>query len=156
MSGTKFLLDTNFILGLLKSQPAVLAEASVRKLSVTECSYSAVTRMELLGFPGTSRDEEAPIRKKLGRRRDLPLTRAIEEVVISLSQTPAIQLPDADIAATDICEGVDTLTVDKTTTVHRAAKLDFIVISTSLPNAAFRCLPGRFSIEGQEVFILNS
>ena len=36
MSGTKFLLDTNFILGLLKSHPAVLAEVSARKLSVAE------------------------------------------------------------------------------------------------------------------------
>jgi hypothetical protein len=34
MSGIKFLLDTNFILGLLKSQSAVLAEISERKLSI--------------------------------------------------------------------------------------------------------------------------
>jgi hypothetical protein len=42
MSGIKFLLDTNFILGLLKSQPAVLAEISERKLSIAECGYSAM------------------------------------------------------------------------------------------------------------------
>ena len=113
MSGTKFLLDTNFILGLLKSQPAVLAEASVRKLSVTECSYSAVTRMELLGFPGISRDEEALIRQKLERLRYWPLTRAVEDLVISLRQTRKIKLPDAIIAATALCAGLELLTLDK-------------------------------------------
>ena len=67
MSGIKFLLDTNFILGLLKSQSAVLAEISERKLSIAECGYSAVTRMELLGFPGISREEESLLRQKLER-----------------------------------------------------------------------------------------
>jgi predicted nucleic acid-binding protein len=84
MSGIKYLLDTNFILGLLKSQPAVLSEISSRKLSIAECSYSAVTRMELLGFPGISREEEALIRQKLEQLSYLPLTRAVEDVVISL------------------------------------------------------------------------
>jgi predicted nucleic acid-binding protein len=100
VSGTKFLLDTNFILGLLKSHPAVLAEVSARNLSVAECSYGAITRMELLGFPGITRDEESLIRQKLERLRYLPLTRAVEDVVISLRQTRKIKLPDAVIAAT--------------------------------------------------------
>ena len=47
MSGIKFLLDTNFILGLLKSHPAVLAEISERKLAIAECGYSAVTRIQV-------------------------------------------------------------------------------------------------------------
>ena len=50
MSGSKYLLDTNFILGILKSDPLVLAEVSSRQIHVGECSYSAITRMELLGF----------------------------------------------------------------------------------------------------------
>ena len=48
MSGIKFLLDTNFILGLLKSQPVVLEEVALRHLSIAECAYSAITRIELL------------------------------------------------------------------------------------------------------------
>ena len=113
MSGTKFLLDTNFILGLLKSYPAVLAEVSARNLSVAECAYSAITRMELLGFPGITRDEESLIRQKLERLRYLPLTRAVEDVVISLRQTRKIKLPDAVIAATALCAGIELLTLDK-------------------------------------------
>ena len=113
MSGTKFVLDTNYILGLLKSDPAVLAEASARKVSIAECSYSAVSRMELLGFPGISREEESLIRQKLERLRYLPLTRAVEDVVISLRQTHKVKLPDAIIAATALCAGLELLTLDK-------------------------------------------
>ena len=113
MSGIKFLLDTNFILGLLKSQSAVLAEISERKLSIAECGYSAVTRMELLGFPGISREEESLLRQKLERLSYLPLTRSVEDIVISLRQTRKIKLPDAIIAATALWAGVELLTLDK-------------------------------------------
>ena len=100
MSGTKFLLDTNFIIGLLQSTPSVLAEINARNLCITECAYSAITRMELLGFPGITREEESLIRQKLERLTYLPVTRAIEDVVIGLRQTRKIKLPDAIIAAT--------------------------------------------------------
>ena len=113
MSGIKLLLDTNFILGLLKSQPAVLGEVASRKLSIAQCAYSAVTRMELLGFPGISREEESLIRQKLERLTYLPLTRVMEDIVISLRQSRKIQLPDAVIAATALCADVELLTLDK-------------------------------------------
>lgn len=113
MSGIKFLLDTNFILGILKSQSAVLTEISERKLSIAECGYSAITRMELLGFPGISREEESLIRQKLERLTYLPLTRAIEDIVISLRQARKIKLPDAMIVATALCAGAELLTLDK-------------------------------------------
>ncbi|MEO8331738.1 MAG: hypothetical protein ABI479_04845 [Gallionella sp.] len=74
MSGNKYLLDTNFILGLLKSDPLVLAEVSSRQIHVDECSYSAITRMELLGFHSITREEESLIRQKLDRLTYLPLT----------------------------------------------------------------------------------
>lgn len=52
-------MDTNFILGLLKSSPAVLSEVSERNILATECAYSAITRMELLGFPGITSAEDS-------------------------------------------------------------------------------------------------
>jgi len=113
MSGIKYLLDTNFILGLLKSNPVVLEEVALRNLSIGECAYSAITRIELLGFPDISRDEESLIRQKLERLSYFPLSRAIEDVAISLRQTRKIKLPDAVIAATALCYGVELLTMDK-------------------------------------------
>lgn len=113
MSGTKYLLDTNFILGLLSSQPEVLSEVAARKLLISECAYSAITRMELLGFTGIEREEESLIRQRLGRMTYLPVTRAIEDIAIDLRQTRKIKLPDAVIAATAICAGLSLLTLDQ-------------------------------------------
>lgn len=113
MSGNKYLLDTNFILGILKSDPLVLAEITSRQLHVGECSYSAITRMELLGFHGIKREEASLIRQKLDRLTYLPLTENIENAVIDLRQTRKIKLPDAIVAATALCFGIELLTLDQ-------------------------------------------
>lgn len=113
MSGNKYLLDTNFILGMLKSDPIVLAQLSSRQLHVGECSYSAITRMELLGFHNITREEDSLIRLKLDRLTYLPLTSNIENVVIELRQSRKIKLPDAIIAATALCSDIELLTLDQ-------------------------------------------
>lgn len=81
----------------------MLAEVSSHQIHVGECSYSAISRMELLGFHGITRVEESLIRQKLDRLTYLPLTGNIEDVVIDLRQTRKIKLPDAIIAATALC-----------------------------------------------------
>ena len=113
MNGNRYLLDTNFILGILKSDPRVLAEASARQLHVGACSYSAITRMELLGFHGITQEEVALIKQKLDRLTYLPLTGNIEDAVIGLRQTRKIKLPDAIIAATALCSDLELLTLDQ-------------------------------------------
>ena len=50
MSGIKYLLDTNFILGLLKATPEVIDIISQHDVLTSNCAYSAITRMELLGY----------------------------------------------------------------------------------------------------------
>jgi predicted nucleic acid-binding protein len=113
MSGNKYLLDTNFILGILKSNPLVLAELTSRRLLSGECSYSAISRMELLGFQCITREEESLIVQKLEHLTYLPLTRDIEDRVIELRQLRKIKLPDAIIAATALCSGIELLTLDQ-------------------------------------------
>lgn len=113
MSGTKYLLDTNFILGILKSNGPVLAELSSRRILASECSYSAITRMELLGFYLITREEEALIKQKLEHFFYLPLTKDIEDRVIELRQSRKIKLPDAIIAATALCFCSELLTLDQ-------------------------------------------
>ena len=113
MTGNKYLLDTNFILGVLKSEPQVLAELTSRQLRVDACAYSAITRMELLGFRGITQEEVLLIKQKLDRLIYLPLTSRIEDAVIALRQTRKIKLPDAIIAATALCSGMDLLTLDR-------------------------------------------
>ena len=113
MSGSKYLLDTNFILGLLSNTPQVLSEVATRKLLISECAYSAITRMEILGFTGITREEESLIRQRLERMTYLPVTRAIEDIAIDLRQARKVKLPDAVIAATAICAGLFLLTLDQ-------------------------------------------
>ncbi|MEO6974562.1 MAG: type II toxin-antitoxin system VapC family toxin [Gallionella sp.] len=113
MSGIKYLLDTNFILGILKASPAVVAEISERKILAVECAYSAITRMELLGFPGITSAEDNLIRQKLECFTHVSLTLPIEDAVIKLRQTRKIKLPDAIIAATAIYTDVELLTLDR-------------------------------------------
>ncbi len=123
MNGIKYLLDTNFILGILKSSPAVLAEVSARKILAVECAYSTITKMALLGFPGITRTESGLIRNKLGYLTHIPLTTLILEAVIELRQTRKIKLPDAIIAATALCNAFELLTFDQhlAAVVHTAS-----------------------------------
>ncbi len=74
MNGINFLLDTNFILGLLKVTPEVLAIVEVRDLLASSCAYSDVTRMELLGYPNITPDEERLIADRLSKFTSLSIS----------------------------------------------------------------------------------
>jgi len=91
----------------------VLAELSSRQLLVGECSYSAVTRIELLGFHGITTEEESTIVRKLESLTYFSLTRDVEDKAIELRRLHKIKLPDAIVAATALCQGVELLTMDQ-------------------------------------------
>ena len=112
MSGIKFLLDTNFILGMLKRNPEVLEVLRAERLTSDQCAYSAITRMELLGFPGITSTEEQLIRSTLDRFKYLGISFEIEEAVIGIRRTRRAKLPDALIAATALCHDLELLTLD--------------------------------------------
>jgi len=65
MNGIKFLLDTNFVLGLLKATPEVVEKVRQMDILASSCGYSSVTRMELLGYPNITSDEERLIADRL-------------------------------------------------------------------------------------------
>lgn len=54
MSGVKYLLDTNVILGMLKSTPEILAMVGSTGLMAQQCAFSAVTAVKssASGGPG--------------------------------------------------------------------------------------------------------
>ncbi|MDZ7852550.1 MAG: type II toxin-antitoxin system VapC family toxin [Halomonas sp.] len=113
MSGNRYLLDTNYILGLLKSSPKVMDDISRRGILTNQGAYSVITRLELLGYPGITDQEHRLILEKLQRLSYLPLTRPIEEQTIRLRRTHRVKLPDAIIAATSMVHGLDLLTFDQ-------------------------------------------
>ena len=112
MSGINYLLDTNFILGMLKSTPEVLAAVGNKGLMARQCAFSAVTRMELLGYPGITAGEDALIRQRLAQFTYLPISAFIEDKAIELRRSHRVKLPDALIAATALCHGLEVLTMD--------------------------------------------
>lgn len=112
MSGVEYLLDTNFILGMLKATPEVMAALAARQITAGQCAYSAVTRMELLGFPGIQPNEEALIRSRLGQLHYLPIDLSVEDRAIALRRSRRVKLPDALIAATALVHSLQLLTLD--------------------------------------------
>ncbi len=112
MSGIDYLLDTNFILGLLKSNPETSAWIDERQIRVSQCAYSAITRMELLGYPGITPSEVQLIEAKLALLTYLPLTMKVEDIAIRLRRTHRVKLPDAIIAASALAVGAELLTFD--------------------------------------------
>ena len=113
MNGIDYLLDTNFILGVLKSAPEALALIKNRQIKSHQCAYSAVTRMELLGFPGITGTEESLIRERLAHLTYLPISPVVEDSAIRLRRTYRIKLPDAIIASTALAAGAELLTFDR-------------------------------------------
>lgn len=112
-SGINYLLDTNYILGLLKATSKAVKDAEHRNLKLAHCGYSTITRMELLGYPGISMEESALISQRLSKLHYYPLTELIEHRTILLRQSCRIKLPDAIIAATALEQGLELLTFDR-------------------------------------------
>ena len=113
MSGLKFLLDTNIIIGLLKQHPTVVEYVFAWQPELNACAYSAITRMELLGFTGITEDEVNGVQRLLSAMRYLPLDFAVEDAAIQIRRSVRIKLPDAVIAATAKVHGLQLLTLDQ-------------------------------------------
>lgn len=113
MNGIEFLLDTNFILGMLKVQPEAAVVVSSQGIRVGQCGYSVISRMELLGFAGILEDERGLIEDRLSGLVKLALNEAIEESVIAIRQVRRMKLPDAIILATALVNRLKLVTLDK-------------------------------------------
>ncbi len=113
MSGIKWLLDTNVVIGLLKQQTATIALIESHPFDLSQAAVSQITRMELLGFPGLVQEEEFAILDLLQNCRILFIDEAIEQKTIQLRRTSHCKLPDAVIAATALVHDLMLLTLDQ-------------------------------------------
>jgi len=96
-----FLLDTNIILGFLKGDPKI-SEFFHQQPTNSIPVVSQITRMELLGFPNITAEEESCINRFLSFTKILPITDIICDQAILLRRKTRLKLPDALIAATAI------------------------------------------------------
>ncbi|WP_204137312.1 type II toxin-antitoxin system VapC family toxin [Halomicronema sp. CCY15110] len=113
MSGTKLLLDTNFVIGLLKANETVQQVLRDRPISIQDCSYSFITRIELLGFPAITAAEIESIAKLLSAMNYVPMSPAIEDATIQIRRQYGLKTPDAIIAATASVHHLELLTLDQ-------------------------------------------
>jgi len=104
----RWLLDSNVLIDALAGLPhgvRVLREA--RKRSEVSVIYSAITRIEVLGFPNLSEQEEAAVRRLLGEFEEVAITNAVVERTIQIRKSVRIKIPDALIAASaDVAQAV--------------------------------------------------
>ncbi len=62
MNGVKFLTDTNILIGLTKGYEP--ANEKLSGIDLSDCAFSAITRMEVLGYPGIT-EKEKQLQSKL-------------------------------------------------------------------------------------------
>lgn len=112
MSGNEFLLDTNILIGLLSRAEAVNQLLTDKQVTITQCAFSSITRLELLSYHGLQESDRESITKLINRMRYLPITPAIEDATIAFRKIHRGKLPDAIIAATAIVHELELLTLD--------------------------------------------
>lgn len=113
MSGTKCLLDTNVVIGLLKQHTAAIALIDAHQLDLNQVAISQITRMELLGYPGLPKEEERQIQGFLQNCRVLFIDETVEQRAIQMRRIDNCKLPDAIIAATALAHQLTLLTLDE-------------------------------------------
>jgi len=111
MSGAKFLLDTNVVIGFLQGDERVVGSFR-RQLAGQALAVSCITRMELLSFPGITADEEALILSFISQLNVMGLSSGIEDRAIALRRQFRFKLPDALIIASAIETGSTLVTGD--------------------------------------------
>ncbi|MDA0268147.1 MAG: type II toxin-antitoxin system VapC family toxin [Cyanobacteria bacterium] len=124
MSGSKFLLDTNFVIGLLKGNEQIQNILCDRTVAIDACAYSFITRIELLGFPAITESEIQGITKLLSMLQYLPMNQEIEDSTIHIRRHYKLKIPDAIIAATAKVNRLELLTLDQQLAHHMAAIMD--------------------------------
>ena len=72
-----------------------------------------MTRIELLGYPNITNDEERLITDRLSKFTYLAITTEIEDLAIELRRTRKAKLPDALVAGTALHHGLELLTLDR-------------------------------------------
>ena len=95
----KYLLDTNIIIDAIGGcDPAIrVLEKSVASEWV---GFSAITRLELFGYPGLDSNEESALTCVVKELEEVAVTSIIIDRAIQIRRKTRIKAPDAIIAAT--------------------------------------------------------
>jgi predicted nucleic acid-binding protein len=113
VSGIKFLLDTNIVIGLVKNEEQVMSIFQGRGIVLEECAYSFVTRIELLSFSAITEPEIQSISGLLKEMLHISTSLRIEDAAINIRRRYKLKTPDAIISATAKVMNLELLTLDR-------------------------------------------
>jgi predicted nucleic acid-binding protein len=108
MSGNNVFIDTNTAIYLLDGDTSLAAILHHKRLYL-----SFITQLELLGYPGVTKDDEFQIENMLESSVIIDINNSIKSEAIRLRRKYAIKLPDCIIAATAIYLDLPLITTDK-------------------------------------------
>ena len=102
------MIDTNIALYLLNGDTTIAELLNGRDIHV-----SFITELELLGFPGITKEDALFVKDFLDSCIIVDLNQAIKSITINLKQAYKIKLPDAIIAATSVYMNLPLISADK-------------------------------------------
>ena len=110
-SAMRFVVDTNiWLYAALNVQVAV---AALDKAAKSEwAGYSAITKLEVFGFPDLKRNDERKLADMLGCFEEVPVSEDIIDRAIIIRRKRRIRVPDAIIAATATVKNAVLITND--------------------------------------------
>jgi predicted nucleic acid-binding protein len=103
------LIDTNVWIDAIAGN---LSKKDFLKISVEAewAGYSAITRLELFGFPGLTEEEEEKIRELLRAFQEVAVTSGIIDRAIEIRRKTKVKVPDAIIGASAVVLGCNLIT----------------------------------------------
>ena len=95
----RYLLDTNILIEAAGN--TALAVAALEQAVLSDwVGYSAITRLELFGYPDLTSDEEVVLRLLAGELEEVVVTSSVIDRAIQIRKSIRIKVPDSIIAAT--------------------------------------------------------
>ena len=107
MNGIDFLADTNALIYLLNGNSCMTPYLQKR------LSFSVISEMELLSFPGITQQEEDSIKSLLQDCTELSISSEIKKQTIEIRKKYRIKLPDAIVSASAIVNNIPLITAYK-------------------------------------------
>jgi len=103
------LIDTNVWIDALAGN---LSKKAFLKISVGPewAGYSAITRLELFGFPGLTAADEGKIRELLQAFEEVAVTSDVIDRAIEIRKKTKVKVPDAIIGASALVLGCNLIT----------------------------------------------
>jgi hypothetical protein len=105
----RWVLDSNVWIEAAAGVPHAV-NALAKGAAANWCGYSAISRLEVLGFPKLTPAEESGLLTLLSQFHEIPVSTAVIDKAIELRRQVSIKSPDAIVAASALIEGAELVT----------------------------------------------